>query len=64
MGPGGGKARIDWSSALVEVALVVLGLLLAFSGDRVWHAHGERVREAQYLAGLHTEFLATVTEWR
>jgi hypothetical protein len=62
MHPSDGKAHIDWSSTLVEVALVLLGLLLAFSGDRLWDAHREHVREAQYLARLHTEFSATVAE--
>ncbi|MHB1193832.1 MAG: hypothetical protein ACYC6F_12385 [Longimicrobiales bacterium] len=62
MDPADGKARIDWFSTLVEVALVLLGLLLAFSGDRLWDAHREHVREAQYLARLHTEFSATVAE--
>jgi len=64
MDPRDGKTRIDWSSTLIEVALVLLGLLLAFSGDRLWDAHSERVREAQYVARLHTEFSATVAELR
>jgi hypothetical protein len=62
----GGEPRrgplVDWPSTLVEVGLVLLGLLIAFSVDRLWEAHREHQREAEYVASLHDEFEANVLE--
>ncbi len=53
------RRRIDWPSTLVEVALILFGLLLAFGADRLWEGRQEEARQAQYVARLHAEFQAT-----
>jgi hypothetical protein len=39
--------------------LILLGLLLAFSADRVWEYRQDRIRESENIARLHEDFTAT-----
>ena len=42
----------DWFAVFIEIAVVVIGLMLAFQLDRWWEARGEQAQESEYVARL------------
>ena len=45
----------NWFSVFVEIAVVVVGLFMAFQLDRWWEQRGDQKREQQYIQRLVTE---------
>ena len=46
----------DWSSVVIEIIVVIVGLLLAFQLDEWVELRGERVQEAEYIERLIEDF--------
>ncbi len=61
---GRGWRSIEWTKALVEMGLVVVGILLAFSIDRWWDGVQQRSVERDYLERLREDFTANRVELR
>jgi hypothetical protein len=53
--------RIDWPSITLQVGLILLGLLLAFSVDRGWDGYQKRQVENDYKEALRADFSANVS---
>lgn len=52
-------SRLDWRAAAGEVALVVVGVLIALAVDAWWEGRGDRERERAYLRQLLSDVRAT-----
>ena len=50
------KRVINWTQAMLEVGLVFLGLLLAFTADRWWEAQQEKAVTRSYVERLASDF--------
>lgn len=47
-----GIRKQDWSTVVVEVLVLMIGLVAAFQVDRWWEARGDRLDEQKYIARL------------
>lgn len=50
------KPPIQWARVLLDAAVIVASILLAFAIDAWWAERKQRLEEAEVLAGLHREF--------
>jgi hypothetical protein len=62
MDEGHGSRRRSAARTLAEVALIVIGILLAFSADRWWDGVQRRETERDYLERLSGDFAANRAE--
>lgn len=44
--------ELKWSNALLELAVVAIGILMAFQVDRWWEGRDDRTREQEYIGRL------------
>lgn len=58
----GGVRQIPWARIVVEGAVVILSILLAFGIDAAWDARQSRARELEYLTALRVEMVLASEE--
>ena len=54
--------QIPWARVVVEGAVVILSILLAFSIDAAWDSRQARAREVEYLTALRVEMVLASEE--